>query len=129
MDKQKVIFICSLILVVTAVVTLAATRQQSPIEAAKLSKERIEDIRQEAHKIGLACGTFTSNRAKCISLTARAEKNPALKAVFLKAKAADVNITIGTINPFSVGSVEDDGYISINPSFNDEKIIAYLNGE
>lgn len=126
MKKIDMIGSVVLILLITVISVFAMTHNPGPIEIAKLTGEKQLAMAKKARTTGILCGY--GNIEECEKMIERAEKNPRLKAVFLKAKVADVDIYLGTFNPFTVGELDRDK-IAINPWFSDEKIIAYLEGE
>ena len=120
--KKKVFSVGLGILMFATIVLVAATYTPGTIETARIAGDKARIIELSGHELGLVCISETEG---CAELITRAEKNPSLKQSFLKAKAADIRVVPNGFNPFSVGSV-GEGYIIINTSYSDERIIAFL---
>ena len=84
-------------------------------------QEEFEKVQERAREFSLSC--LTAGKENCVEMLARAEKNPELKTALLQAKAAGVLIIPSDLfAEYSVG----DGWISINLSMSDERIVALL---
>jgi hypothetical protein len=121
--KKKVLAIATLTAAV-AVFAIAMTRASGTIAAAQKKGQDAGRIIESGRELGLTC---FSQPAQCAEMIARADKNPQLKEAFLGVKSAGVSILpmewmfLG----FSTGRV-GEGYISINTSASDKRIIAFL---
>lgn len=94
------------------------------IAAAQANGQEADSIEARGLELGLNC---IGNTEECAEMIARAERNPALKLAFLKAKTAGVSIMLGDSLRFgdSAGEV-GNGYVVINIDKSDEDIIAFL---
>ena len=120
--SRKVVTIGLGVLLLAVVGVVAATYTPGTIETARIAGEKARVIELNGRELGLIC---ISQPKQCPEMIERAEKNPQLKAAFLKAKTAGVGIIPYNRASFSVGSV-GGGYVTINTWYGDEKIIAFL---
>ena len=120
--NRKVIALGLGVLLLAVVGVIVATYAPGTIETARIGGDEARAVELNGWELGLICITNTEG---CAEMIARAEKNPQLKAAFLKAKAANVWIQPRAEYWFSVGSV-GRGYVTVNTLCGDEKIIAFL---
>ena len=122
MKKVIAIGIGTGVVLLAVIGLVAATHTPGTVETARIAGDKARAIELSGRELGLTC---IASSESCAELIVRAEKNSQLKAVFLKAKAADVGILPRSMLWPSVGHT-GEGYVVVNTLYSDEKIIAFL---
>jgi hypothetical protein len=109
-------------LTVTVIGPVEAVRNPGTLEMARIAGDKAKVIELKGRELSLIC---ISNTEGCAELISRAEKNPRLKSILLKAKTMDVRIIPASYALSSIGYV-GECYVTINIRRSDEEIIAFL---